>query len=126
MVDSTGVNATTGLPLSDWEHVQQSIRTILTTPIGSRVMRRDFGSELYDLIDAKTIGRNILRVYAATAVAIGRWEPRFRVTIARLDRITETGLISLQIFGTYYPRGHLGDFTVAEDGSVRVVLRGAE
>lgn len=124
MTDSTGINARTGAPLSDWEHVQQSIECILTTPIGSRVMRRDFGSELYDLIDAKMVQRNVLALYVATAVAIDRWEPRYRLTHAGIDRMGPDGVISLVLRGTYYPRGHLGDYSIAEDASLRVVLEG--
>lgn len=41
-----GISATTGRPLSGIDHLRQSIRDILTTPIGSRVMRR-----LYQRID---------------------------------------------------------------------------
>ncbi|MCP6362631.1 GPW/gp25 family protein, partial [Klebsiella pneumoniae] len=73
MADSTGVNAATGAALTDWAHVQQSIKKILTTPIGSRVMRRDFGSDLPDLVDQKMIQRNVLAVYSAAATAIARW-----------------------------------------------------
>lgn len=125
MADSTGVNAETGAPLSDWQHVQQSIRKILTTPIGSRVMRRDFGSALFDLIDAKMHARNILALYMATAIAIDKWEPRFRVTKARVPNATAGGRIELEIYGTYFPRGHLGDYSVAEDASVRVAIEAA-
>lgn len=122
MTDSTGVNASTGAPLSDWEHVEQSIGKILTTPLGSRVMRRDFGSDLYDLIDAKMVQRNVLALYVATAVAISRWEPRFVLTHAGVDRLGPDGVISLVLRGTYFPRGHLGDYSIAEDAVSRVVL----
>ncbi len=121
MADSTGVNAVTGKPLSDWDHVQQSIRIILTTPIGSRVMRRDFGSDLPDLIDAKMIQRNVLAIYSATATAIHRWEPRFRIRGGRVDSADVSGRLAIEIYGTYYPRGHLGDYSVAENVSTRVV-----
>ncbi|MDR1229696.1 MAG: GPW/gp25 family protein [Azoarcus sp.] len=47
-----GMDAETGRTTSDLAHVRQSIRKILTTPIGSRVMRRGFGSRLSDLVDA--------------------------------------------------------------------------
>jgi phage baseplate assembly protein W len=87
-------------------------------------MRRDFGSNLFDLIDARMVQRNVLAVYSASALAIAKWEPRFRVTRVNIDEATSGGRLSLNIFGTYYPRGHLGDFTVAEDGSVRVVIGG--
>lgn len=122
MASSTGISADAGTVLSDWEHVRQSITTILTTPLGSRIMRRDFGSNLFDLIDARMIQKNVLAVYSASALAIARWEPRFRVTKASVDEATASGRLVLNIFGTYFPRGHLGDFTVAEDGVVRVTL----
>lgn len=138
MADSTGVNAETGKPLSDWDHVQQSIRKILTTRLNTRVMRRDFGSELPDLIDAKMSGRNVLAVYSAAAAAIQKWEPRFRVKSARLNaagylttedgrtiRAGEGGIVSLELHGLYFPRGHLGDFSVVEDASARVIYEGA-
>lgn len=124
MTDSTGTNARTGAPLSDWEHVQQSIECILTTPIGSRVMRRDFGSALPDLIDAKMVQRNVLALYVATAVAIDRWEPRYRLNHTALDRMGPDGVISLVLRGTYYPRGHLGDYSIAEDRTARIVIEG--
>lgn len=122
MTDSTGTNARTGAPLSDWEHVEQSLECILTTPIGSRVMRRDFGSNLPELIDAKMIQQNVLALYVAAAVAIDRWEPRFRLSYASVTRLTPNGEVGLNLFGTYFPRGHLGDYSVAQAASTRVVF----
>lgn len=119
MADSAGLSALTGQPLSDFDHVQQSVRIILTTPIGSRVMRRYFGSDVPDLIDRKLTQHNVLLIYAASALAILKWEPRFRVRRGRVLQI-EPGLVDLEVGGVYYPRGHLGDYSVAEDKSVRV------
>ena len=39
-----GINATTGAALSGMDHLRQSIRDILTTRVGTRVMRRAYGS----------------------------------------------------------------------------------
>ena len=125
MASSTGINEAAARPLSDWEHVQQSIRKILTTPIGSRPMRRTFGSKLPDLVDAKMIDRNILAIYSATAEAIDRWEPRFRMRQGSVLEADVNGVVNIEIFGTYFPRGHLGDFSVAEDQSVRVAFGGS-
>ncbi|MGJ7040505.1 GPW/gp25 family protein [Shinella sp. BE166] len=122
MADSTGVNAATGAALTGWQHVQQSIKKILTTPIGSRVMRREFGSDLPDLVDTKMIQRNVLAVYSAAATAIARWEPRFRMRGGAVERAEPTGVLALVIYGTYFPRGHLGDYSVAEDATARVVF----
>lgn len=46
-----GINAQTGQPLSGIDHLRQSIRDILTTRSGMRVMRRDYGSRLPALVD---------------------------------------------------------------------------
>ena len=46
-----GINAHTGQALSGIDHLRQSIRDILTTRIGTRVMRRDYGSRLPTLVD---------------------------------------------------------------------------
>ena len=75
-----GLNATTGRAIEDIEHIRQSVRDILTTPVGSRVMRRDYGSLLPELIDQPLNGATLLRAYAATVMALIRWEPRIRVT----------------------------------------------
>jgi phage baseplate assembly protein W len=122
MTDSSGVNADTGQRLTDWSHVEQSIGKILKTPIGSRIMRRDFGSDLPDLVDLKMTRRNILAVYQATATAIARWEPRFRMRRGQVLSVVATGKIELAIIGTYYPRGHLGDYSVAEDRTTRIAF----
>jgi hypothetical protein len=47
-----GMDAVTGKPMYDTAHLSQSIGDILSTPIGSRVMRRDYGSALFELVDA--------------------------------------------------------------------------
>lgn len=119
---SAGLDAAGGQLARDFAHVQQSIATILTTPIGSRVMRREFGSELFDLIDRPMTDQVILAVYAAAALAIARWEPRYQVTRLNLTRLTPGGQVGLEIFGTYFPRGHLGDFSQREERSATIGL----
>ena len=79
----TGMNATTGRALDGVEHIRQSVRDILTTPIGSRVMRREYGSLLPELIDAPLTDATLLQAYAASIMALIRWEPRLRVTAIR-------------------------------------------
>lgn len=46
-----GMNEKTGKYLSDVEYLKQSIKTIITTRIRSRVMRRNFGSNAFNRID---------------------------------------------------------------------------
>lgn len=122
MRDSAGISAVTGRPLTDWEHTNQSIGKIIQTAIGSRVMRRTFGSDLPDLVDGKTIRKNILAVYSAAAAAIDAWELRFRMRTGAVRSVSADGKIGLVISGTYFPRGHFGDYSVAEDKVARVAL----
>lgn len=99
-----GTSATTGKSLSGIEHLRQSVRDILTTPIGSRVMRRDYGSRLYELVDAPLNRSTIIDIIAATAEAIARWEPRFRVTRVVPSSVA-AGSVSVDVTGIYLPDG---------------------
>lgn len=91
-----GLHASTGGLIAGDEHLLQSIRDILTTPLGSRVMRRDYGSRLFELIDAPMTPGLVADIVAASADAIMRWEPR--VTLRRvLVRALEAGRFTLDL-----------------------------
>lgn len=93
-----GMQRTTGTGLSGIEHIRQSVTDILTTPIGSRVMRRDYGSLLPELIDQPLNGATALRAYSATIVALMRWEPRLRIRSVQREVSTERpGRLTLTI-----------------------------
>lgn len=93
-----GMSRTTGRALSDSAHLAQSIGDILTTPLGSRVMRREYGSLLPALIDQPLHGVTRVRLYAATYVALLRWEPRIKIdSIAVLDSAFADGKIILEL-----------------------------
>ena len=81
----TGMSRQTGARLSAEAHLAQSIADILTTPLGSRLARRDYGSLLPELIDQPLNAALALRIYGATAVALSRWEPRLRLKRVRLE-----------------------------------------
>lgn len=98
-----GLNKNTGQNITTTDaHIRQSIGDILTTPLGSRVMRRDYGSALPDLIDAPLNDKTTLRLYAATAAAIMRWEPRFKISAIALftDHAAATVEVTGSIDGT--------------------------
>ena len=59
------MNIDSGKSISEIAHIKQSIANILTTPIGSRVMRRDYGSRLFEKIDRPTNGELIAEIYTA-------------------------------------------------------------
>src|SRR5690554_6450807 len=81
-----GMDRTTGKPLDGIEHLRQSIADILTTPIGSRVMRREYGSLLPDLIDHPQNPALTVQLYAATCAALLRWEQRVRLSRVRIQQ----------------------------------------
>ncbi|MFV0662766.1 GPW/gp25 family protein [Denitromonas sp.] len=93
-----GMTATTGRRVDDVAHIRQSVRDILTTPVGTRVMRRDYGSLLPDLIDQPLNGATLLRAYAATVMALVRWEPRIRVS--RVQFAIDGGALTIELEAT--------------------------
>lgn len=91
-----GMDAATGRPLAGDAHLAQSIATILMTPIGSCACLRDFGSAVFELLDAPLSALTRLRLFAAAAVALARWEPRIRVTKLALAG-DATGAATLEV-----------------------------
>lgn len=74
-----GMSRITGAVIDGLDDITQSVRDILGTMIGTRVGRRDYGSLLPELIDQPMNAASTLRIYAATAVALSRWENRIRL-----------------------------------------------
>ncbi|MCG8637054.1 MAG: GPW/gp25 family protein [Desulfobacterales bacterium] len=101
-----GMNAATGKNLTGQEHLRQSIGDILGTPIGTRVMRREYGSRLPDLIDNPMSPELNVDIFAATAEAIDRWEPRYRLSRVQVAEVT-AGELVLDLFGIYMPEGRI-------------------
>jgi hypothetical protein len=101
----TGTDNQTGQHLDGLGHLKQSIVDILTTPIGTRVMRRDYGSRLFALIDAPMNSMTIVAIVAATAEALATWEPRIVVERVVVTDASASGRVSLSVYGTYRPDG---------------------
>ena len=89
MMQAAGMSRNSGELLSNDDHLRQSIHDILTTPLGSRLMRRSYGSLLPFLIDSPANNATRLRLMAATATAIIRWEPRIKVSKVTLAIIND-------------------------------------
>ena len=78
------MNIDDGKDISEINHLKQSISDILTTPIGSRVMRRDYGSNLFNKIDRPINGELIAEIYLDIVESLFTWEPRFE--LEQVDR----------------------------------------
>ena len=95
-----GTHQDTGKTIKGLEHLRQSLARLLTTPVGSRVMRREYGSYVFELIDQPGNRTAILKVYSAVVDAILRWEPRVLPTRVQLnDSETASGSFELELEG---------------------------
>lgn len=74
------MNRTSGLTVTELEHLQQSVADILTTPIGTRIMRREYGCDLFSLLDQPLNPALALQAKATAVTALLRWEPRLNLT----------------------------------------------
>jgi len=99
-----GMNKHTGKRLSGIDHLKQSIIDILTTPIGSRVMRREYGSRIFELVDNPMVDDFAIELFAATAEALAKWEHRFRLERVQIEHIGK-GQVTLLLRGFYLPEG---------------------
>ena len=113
-----GMNATTGQALQGLEHLRQSVTNIITTRIGSRVMRRPYGSRVFDIIDHPANPSSVLKLYAATVDALLRWEPRLRPHRMQIvGGEIEQGQLTIEITGELTkPIGSLPAGVVVEIG----------
>lgn len=96
----SGMDRLTGKTLDGTAHIAQSIADILTTPIGTRVMRRDYGSRLFELIDAPLNAVTRHLIAAASAGAIARWEPRVKLGRVQVGAGDAGGGLTISIEGT--------------------------
>lgn len=103
-----GLDRRTGQPLTGLDHLKQSIEDILTTPLGSRRMRPDYGSNLRRFVDMPVNEGWKSAVQAEVARALGRWEPRIRLERVQVVSVVG-GQIGLQLAGQY-----LGNAAVVE------------
>ena len=93
-----GMNRETGGTLTDLDHIRQSVRDILLTPIGTRVMRRQYGSLLSALIDQPQNEALRLQIMSACYMAILKWEPRVKLTAISFET-GEAGEMYVDIAG---------------------------
>jgi phage baseplate assembly protein W len=93
----TGMSRTSGAAIDGLDSIRESVADILGTPIGTRVGRRDYGSLLPELIDQPMTAANILRIFAASALAITRWEDRLRLRRVTLAGGARPGAATLNI-----------------------------
>lgn len=76
-----GVNARGVIALTnERSEIEQAIVIILSTPVGTRVMRPKFGSHLHELLFAPINVQTMAQARRYVEEALGMWEPRIQVT----------------------------------------------
>ena len=75
-----GMCAKTGKVLEGLAHLEQTVTDILSTPAGSRLERRSYGSDIPELIDQPDTPSTRIRIFSAAAHALSLWVPRLRIT----------------------------------------------
>lgn len=74
------IDAQGGLALtSERSEIEQAILIILTTSLGQRVMRPEFGCRLQELVFAPNDNQTAAQARRFVEEALGRWEPRIEV-----------------------------------------------
>jgi len=96
----TGMNRLTGAPLSGDDHLAQSCEDIVSTPLGTRTMRRDYGCILADLVDRPMNRATTLLASMGIALALARWEPRIVVRQVAIAGELASGQAVAEIVGT--------------------------
>lgn len=79
-----GMDRFTGKPITGLPRRRQAIADVITTPLGTRVLRRDYGCFLFELVDwpANEAGR--LKAVASVAHALAVCAPTERLLNASI------------------------------------------
>ena len=78
-------NSETGRQIGLYDHIRQSIKNILFTRIGTRLMREEYGSLLPELLDQPITPALLLQCQAAAIAALAKWEPRIEIQAATVS-----------------------------------------
>lgn len=124
----TGIDAQTGKLLTGWAHCVQSIGKCLTTRLRTRILRRHLGSLVPEMQDQNADAATIFKVYMAIAEALHdpiSGEPGFSLQTIEMVEYGRTGRFVFLLEGIFYPRGHLGDYSLRETKTARLDQTGA-
>lgn len=94
------MHRTTGKAIQGVEEIEQSVLEILGTVSGDRIMRADYGSGIFELVDnAGMDASGKMRLAQAGAEALSRFEKRIQVKSAAFEASAD-GTITQTIYAT--------------------------
>ena len=94
----TGMNPDGTGQLTDTDQLWNSVRDILTTPLASRVMRRDYGSMIPDLLDEPQNEVTRLQCMSAAVIALTMWEQRIALNGINIS-YSKDGAVTAELVG---------------------------
>ena len=100
----------TGARISESDHIKQSIRDILTTRKGTRIMLREYGSEVPALVDQPYSAALVADIFAESAIALERWEPRIMLEQVYIESMNDQGRIVIGLTGRIRATGERVNF----------------
>jgi phage baseplate assembly protein W len=95
-----GMDRQTGKPVTGIAHLKQSIGDILSTRKGTRRERPEYGSDIPRMVDLPVTRGWVSSAQAEAARAIGRWEPRIKLSRVAVASIVD-GQVTFRIQGIY-------------------------
>ena len=115
----SGIDAATWGVIDGFDHVQQSLETIITTRQSERVMREWFGNPGLRLLGENATQETILLWFTIVYALVELFEPRFRITEFVVEDINRLGFASFTMNGEHRPYAHLNWSQAAAYVSVR-------
>lgn len=96
-----GMSSDNGEIINGTTYLEQVVRDVLTTPVGSRVMRRNYGSRLYTLLDHPIDEALIANMHVAVVEALTAHVPIITISAVEVLPIdyNELGKMKLTILG---------------------------
>lgn len=104
-------NDATPAPAYDDLLVRMSLEQLLQTRRGERVMRPNFGCDIFQYVFENNDDLLIQLLRTEIAAAIAKWEPRARLNFVDVTRPQEN-VVSVLINYTVITTGNTGSFTV--------------
>jgi len=83
--------------VSGEEAVHQSIRIILSTAKGERVMRPDFGCDIHEFVFETTDRTTCTMIESSVREALVQWEPRIEVQSVRVTADETAGRLRIAL-----------------------------
>lgn len=93
------VDHETGAYIQGWARIRQSIVTILTTRLKTRLMRLWWGSSFQDMQDKPGNQQTFMDGIVAAIQAVNRYEPEFKITSVEITNRSPDGSVRIKING---------------------------